>query len=418
VKERLSCDYRNFSLALAGEFFYLYADKETILSKTFYPLKSTHLKLNVSFCIFLLIAEIAFAQKKNPTIYPYGGTQDNSRKAYGMSKTPLNFTSLADFRGAQFDSLADFRDAKFGSLVYFGGAQFNSGITFRGARFDKSGLVEFSLTTIRDTVRIGNMGSADIQNYDFLRAKLLPASKHVIAADTAKNIPGKIIQYPGAKILISGPVNLKIQLEKFKFITIVDTLNYFAKKDIISTLRDISFAGDRFKTERFELDYTFAKLTLHQKESVNFEEYAALNPITWGRFLYNATMGLGYRPFRWVWWILVIVISYSIFFILKMPERINQYIGKEDEQNKNPRRKSSAKPKPTPISETIINSFYFSAMVLFTFRLKRDILTFFNANEKRIIVSEWLLGFLIYLAFLTLAKSGSILHTLKNLFLG
>ncbi|MCH8955936.1 hypothetical protein IIA28_11550, partial [candidate division KSB1 bacterium] len=193
-----------------------------------------------------MITEIAFAQK-NPTVYPYGGSVIEYR---------LRFNSLADFENAVFKNRIDFREA----------------------RFDKSGLVEFSLTTIRDTVLIGNMGSADIQNYDFLRAKLLPADKQVTAADTAKKIPEKLIRYPGAKILITGPVNLKIQLEKFKFITIFDTLDYYAKKDIISTLKDISFDGDRFKNERFELDYLFAKSTLYQKESVNFEEYSALHP--------------------------------------------------------------------------------------------------------------------------------------------
>ena len=57
-------------------------------------------------------------------------------------------------------------------------------------------------------------------------------------------------------------------------------------------------------------------------------------------------------------------------------------------------------------------------MTLFTFRLKRDILTFFNSREKKVIISEWLLGFLIYIAFLTLAKAGSILQRLKDMFLG
>jgi len=57
-------------------------------------------------------------------------------------------------------------------------------------------------------------------------------------------------------------------------------------------------------------------------------------------------------------------------------------------------------------------------MVFFTFRLKRDILTFFDAKEKRLIVGEWVTGFLVYVAFLTLLKSGSILHNLKELFCG
>ncbi len=57
-------------------------------------------------------------------------------------------------------------------------------------------------------------------------------------------------------------------------------------------------------------------------------------------------------------------------------------------------------------------------MVFFTFRLKQKIFTFFNARERKIIVTQWVLGFAVYLAFLTLAKSGSILQQLKTLFVG
>jgi hypothetical protein len=56
--------------------------------------------------------------------------------------------------------------------------------------------------------------------------------------------------------------------------------------------------------------------------------------------------------------------------------------------------------------------------VFFTFRLKREILIFFDAKEKRVIVFEWLLGFGGYVAFLLGSKSGSILHNLKELFVG
>ena len=66
----------------------------------------------------------------------------------------------------------------------------------------------------------------------------------------------------------------------------------------------------------------------------------------------------------------------------------------------------------------MINCVYFSCTMFFTFRLKMDVLTFFNYREKRIVVFQWVLGFTVYVAFLTLAKSGSILHTLRSLFVG
>ncbi len=56
--------------------------------------------------------------------------------------------------------------------------------------------------------------------------------------------------------------------------------------------------------------------------------------------------------------------------------------------------------------------------LIWTFRLKKDLSTSFKTKEKRMIVFEWLLGVLVYIAFLALAKSGSVLHTLKSLFVG
>ena len=67
---------------------------------------------------------------------------------------------------------------------------------------------------------------------------------------------------------------------------------------------------------------------------------------------------------------------------------------------------------------TFMSCLYFSAMIFFTFRFKKDLLTFFSGREKYAIGLEWVLGFGVYLAFLLGAKSGSILHQLKTLFVG
>ena len=108
----------------------------------------------------------------------------------------------------------------------------------------------------------------------------------------------KIIKYPGAKIVLYGPVDLKIQLEKFKFLALYDKLDYYSKKDIISILKQVSFRGNEYQKERFELDYLFDKSTMYQKQSPNYKRYSVFNPICWRQFLYNITMGLCYRPFR------------------------------------------------------------------------------------------------------------------------
>ena len=57
-------------------------------------------------------------------------------------------------------------------------------------------------------------------------------------------------------------------------------------------------------------------------------------------------------------------------------------------------------------------------MLFFTFRLKGNLLTSFDTVEKGIVVFHWLLGFVVYISFLAFSKAGSVLHTLKSLFVG
>ena len=338
------------------------------------------------------------------------------------------FDKLADFRGAEFDRTANFRAARFAGRADFRLADFKKKIDFREAEFvDSATVADFSLAIIRDTVLIGiqlidiqEPGSS--QRYDFMRANLIPAGEIMTPADTSISdsqdttiIPAKTTIFPGSKIILYGPVDLKIQLEKLEFVDVYDSLNYYSKKDIISVLKDKSFAKN--KAALFEIDYLFARSTMYQKVSVEYEKYSVFHPLTWWRFLYNVTMGLGYRPFRLIYWALFLIIGFGIVYLIKIPRRINDYIAKDEKQIKSSRSRIKSD-NSIYLSETIINCIYFSAMVLFTFRLKRDILTFFNIKEKRIIVSQWLLGFLIYVAFLTLSKSGSILQNLKDLFIG
>jgi len=333
--------------------------------------------------------------------------------------TMAQFDSLADFRMAKFHGWTDFKEAQFKDKIDFKLAVLNDKIDFRGAHIDS--IVDFSLAEIKDTVLVGIEKSSELQNYDFMRATLLEAGIDTIKAASTKGIPQKNFHYPGAKIVIYGPVDLKIQLEKFKFLALYDKLDYYSKKDIISTLKQVSFKGSEYQKERFELDYIFDRSTMYQKQSPNYEVYSAFNPICWGQFLYNITMGLGYRPFRLAWWVLGFIIGFGIFYFFKMRDSINGYILKKFEMKESSgtkRKKDVNQVSTISHTESLMNCLYFSSTLLFSFRLKGEILTFFNLKEKRYIVGEYLLGLLIYIAFLTLAKSGSILHNLKSLFVG
>ena len=92
-----------------------------------------------------------------------------------------------------------------------------------------------------------------------------------------------------------------------------------------------------------------------------------------------------------------------------MRQQINGYIAGAGQNAKN---------KQAGFSDSFINVLYFSFMLFFTFRLKQDVLTSFETKEKRVVVFHWLIGFGVYISFLTFSKAGSVLHTLKSLFVG
>ena len=92
-------------------------------------MKSTHFVSSVGFCIFLLLAEVAFAQQ-GPQ-WPYRG--------YGgelVGEDSLTFKGWAPFIGATFDSLAYFTGATFDDEAHFRMVTFKNVATFSGATFD------------------------------------------------------------------------------------------------------------------------------------------------------------------------------------------------------------------------------------------------------------------------------------------
>jgi len=432
--------------------------------------KSFYRNLSVACCIFvlMLIAEISFAQEKNPTVYPYGGVPNSSRMRDWYEFVPLNFAkalfdsvlfdNLANFVRAKFDSSADFHHAHFDSVANFREARFDRAANFGSTQFDNiadfahtvfKSVADFESALFHSTVYFSNaiFDSVNFANanfhgkihfedsyfdkiaifanarFDTLHlARATIEGEFWIGSDEEQTFDfDRTIFSSSSRLVVYDLVNLKIQPEKFKHISFGDNLDYFTKKDIIENLKTKSFDND--KGAQFELDYIFAKSTLYQEQvgyaywdaSVENKWYEILKWPKWFiNTIYYWTMGLGYRPFRLIWWMLVTIIIYTAIFAKKIPDRINAYIS-----NPNPQATGEEK-KEIHLSlwETLLNCAYFSVMVFFTFRLKREILTFFDAKEKRLIVAEWVIGFLVYVAFLTLSKSGSILHNLKELFVG
>ncbi len=319
---------------------------------------------------------------------------------------------------------------------------------FRGARFDSVATASFAQAAVRDTLFLGTQGSDDVQRFDFRRVQFLNAGRDVPGGDSVA------VQFPGAAVVLSGPVELQMQQAKFGFLHLADDLSYFDKEDIITYLKENSYAGPDQDKERFELDYLLARSTMHQKKSGTYERYAWYSPtLRWNQF-YDALMGFGYRPFKIFFWAGGLILVFALYYRVRMPRRIYDFVQDKDKETaqppESPQEPSSPSPAWTGAERTIgrprpsqaetetskaeqtksrkqdilsapnpwIHCLYFSVMVFFTFRLKQKILTFFDIRERRLIVFQWTLGFLVYLAFLTLSKSGSILQQLKTLFIG
>ena len=303
------------------------------------------------------------------------------------------------FEETQFDSAVSFKEVIFYRKAYFNNAKFLNFVDFQKAVFRDSVFflnTEFDSTNFRDAKIYGYLilGSNKMQKLDLTRADFLSNSK----------------------IILSDLVELEIQPEAIKHIYFSEEIDYNLKRLITDKLKKTSFKEN--KKAKFELEYIFTKSTMYQDkgdEKKSNKWYQVWKYPKWFlNTLYYLTMGLGYRPFWIIYWILGFIIVFSLFYFKKFPDEIAEYIKKNYEIEKI---KSKSKTEKTRF-ENLINCIYFSAMVLMTFRLKGNILNFFNSKQKKWIISEWIIGFLIYAAFLTLSKSGSILHTLKSLFVG
>jgi len=210
------------------------------------------------------------------------------------------------------------------------------------------------------------------------------------------------------KIYLGSPIFLRMQIEKFKNLALVDSLDYYSKKEIISFVKSNSFDGEANTRERFELDYLLARSTKYQEISTEYKlfkwyEFWKTLP----RYLYDEMMGLGYRPFRILYWMFGFLIIFSFILFFTIRESINAYI------NRN-------KKKPELKSETyfssLVNCFYVTAGAFFGIRLNQDILTFFKPKERWKIILIYSVGLFMYFLFIYGAKTGAILGALKTLF--
>ena len=360
-----------------------------------------------------------FHQKADFNSYRFISTVDfEASGVLGETKFyNAKFYNDIDFKNAFLNGKVDFSLARINGRINFTNAVFNSEINFRDAIFaEKSDYVNFNSARIIDTLFIGTIKWDNPQKFDLRLARLMPSGQYEHSIHTnSKNLNHFNLQKiavfgPGAKIVLYGPVEIKILYDQIPFIALPPKMDYFTKKFIIDHTKQASFASDDFKKERLELDYIFSKSTMYQKPTAAYENYSVLHPKTWLRFIYNLTMGLGYRPFRLALCALIAIIAFSIYYFCRFPYQINTFI------NKNHEKSSSRNLRSHPRSfGTLINCFYFSTMVLLSLRLKGTILTQFNDDEKKAIIFEWVIGFVFILAFLLWSKAGVIKELKDNL---
>lgn len=81
-------------------------------------------------CLLLCSWQMALAQETNPTIWPYGGIPDTSRKSLWRDKPSLNFPHRANFHEAKFSQPAYFGEAKFDSTADFTNVTFSQDALF------------------------------------------------------------------------------------------------------------------------------------------------------------------------------------------------------------------------------------------------------------------------------------------------
>lgn len=352
-----------------------------------------------------------FKQRVNFTTAKfYGPVKMNRTEFYGVVRFEnSDFNSIASFEQAVFNNEVSFASSRFRDYVDFSGSKFNGNANFNRIEFRDN--TDFSEVEFNGpTYFIG----AKLSNASLIRSKII--DKFYVGSESGQRLDlTRTIFYEKAKLILCDIVDLSIQSEKLIHLFIYDSLNYAIKKLIFDYLKNKSYKED--KESQLELAYIFAKSTMYQNKHQEFySEISWFNIKRWSQLIYELTMGLGYRPFRLIWFAVILMIIYALLYFLLIPDKVKEYMNSGEKKTKN--RTNYSANRFLKFSDVFIACFYFSSMIFFTLRLKKDILAFFDIKEKLIIVTEWLGGFIIYLMFITLSKSGVIFQQLKSLFIG
>lgn len=343
---------------------------------------------NFSQTKFDSIVDIESALFQDPADFSQTQFLNKFNISYATFDSVVNFSlakfdSNAVFHSTSFKGDAIFRSVQFGQQANFENTFFERGLDLRGAKF--KGLSLKNSTFNGDLI----LGSQTVQKYDLTETVFLGDSK----------------------IVLYDIVDLKIHLEQFHRLKVASGLDYYSKKGIVNFLKSETYALD--DKARFELDYLFSKSTMYQPISHIYSSFKLtdINKVIYN-YIYYTTMGLGYRPFRLAFWLLGLILIYSIFYFFNMSYSINKYISIYHSSPKAPSNQRRKSKSFSSLSDSFINCLYFSFIVLFSLKPSVAFLDLFSSQEKRIIITEWLMGVNILIAFLTLSRAGSIIGNL------
>ncbi|MCI0612440.1 pentapeptide repeat-containing protein, partial [bacterium] len=360
------------------------------------------------------------AQIEEKMVWPYGGLPDSSRYNPSLMdrvpvtyKRPVKYIKISFdfgvyFNDAHFENSVNFTSTGFGGFIQFEKAIFRKEASFASSTFsttaefdhaifyhrtDFSGAIFSQKVNFRGAQFWGELDlyQCKIETIDLelaeLHDKVFIGSKPAIKFDLTRTYFSE-----ESEIVLLDLVDLIIQPEKVGYVS-YGGVSYNLKRLIHDNLMS-NYQDD--KNIKFELEYLFAKSTMYQTPSDKPIENKWYQAWKWPGWLlttlYFLTMGLGYRPFWLAYWAIGLTILFTFLYWKKFPEMICNYV------NKNFGNAASHDEGEKSLDRfgTLLNCAYFSTMVLFTFRLKGDILTSFNSKQKKLIVTQWVTGLLIY----------------------
>lgn len=335
----------------------------------------------------------------------------------------------------------DMANASVGGNIVFDGASLFGKADFRGTTFEPYSVsddpatsasdalpfvyvwsstpsVSFRGTRIYDTVFIGDSKRWNPQAYDFRYALFVeggtsasnsPGSILTSTESTAQSPSPSIVYQGHAAIVLHGPVHLKLLLKDMDLLSYSPDLSNEEMENINTFLMRQSFSAPAQHAERLELDYILA---------------AAKSPPSWWAGVWKdltyLLCGYGYRPTWLAYWALCIMAIFSLIYYF--PRNFRKVVCRIVYIRSMAMDESSEKleeylDRGESSFTHLFHCVHYSILVLFSYKLFSTSLILLSANQKKVVLCEWLVGKSLILCFIFLSNLGTVVPSfLRTLF--